>query len=103
MYDKNVPMILVTGATGAVGSALIKQLAATDTNIRALTRDPENAAWMKEFDINVVKGNFQDAASLDGALDGIDKAFLLSGIDRDQVELQGNFVEAAQRADIQTS
>lgn len=36
-------MIVVTGATGNVGRALVSQLTAADTPVRALTRDPQRA------------------------------------------------------------
>ena len=67
------PSILVTGATGNVGGALVGQLAATGVAARALVRrDVQLPAG-----IEPVRGDLTDPASLDGALDGVDRAFLV--------------------------
>jgi uncharacterized protein YbjT (DUF2867 family) len=36
-------MILITGATGTVGSAVLTRLSAQDVEVRAVTRDPRKA------------------------------------------------------------
>ena len=37
-------MILITGATGTVGSEVVKRLSAQGVQVRAVTRDPRKAA-----------------------------------------------------------
>lgn len=44
-------MIVVTGATGNVGRALVGRLAAADRPVRALTRDPQRAALPKGAEV----------------------------------------------------
>ncbi|GIG64827.1 NAD(P)H-binding protein [Phytomonospora endophytica] len=67
------PKILVTGATGKVGGALVAQLHAAGVPVRALVR--------READfpagVETVRGDLGDPATLDAALDGIDAVFLV--------------------------
>ena len=66
-------MILVTGATGQVGRAVIGQLAGT-TPVRALVRDRAAAADLGS--VEIACGSFEDAASLSRALDAVETVFL---------------------------
>ncbi|MDN3021810.1 SDR family oxidoreductase [Streptomyces sp. S.PB5] len=68
-------MILVTGATGTIGSEVVRQLAARGEKIRALTRDPGRA--QVPAGVEVVRGDFLDQPSLEAALAGVDAAFLV--------------------------
>ncbi|MFJ3303761.1 NAD(P)H-binding protein [Streptomyces sp. NPDC086549] len=68
-------MILVTGATGTIGSEVVRQLAARGEKVRALTRDPAKARVPSGVD--VVRGDYLDPASLTGAMPGVTAAFLL--------------------------
>ena len=67
-------MILVTGATGNVGSQTVRLLAARQADVRALVRDPSRAPSAGE----VVVGDFDDAGSLDAAMRGVDTVVLVS-------------------------
>ncbi|MGW5427160.1 NAD(P)H-binding protein [Streptomyces sp. NPDC004059] len=68
-------MILVTGATGTIGSDVVRQLAARGEKVRALTRDPAKARV--PAGVEVVRGDFHEPASLGSALEGVTAAFLL--------------------------
>lgn len=68
-------MILVTGATGTIGSDVVRQLAARGEKVRALTRDPAKARVPAV--VEVVRGDFREPASLQAALEGVTAAFLL--------------------------
>ncbi len=65
--------ILVTGATGNVGGAVVTQLRAAGVPVRALVRGeadfPEG--------VQAVRGDLGDPASLDPALEGVDSVFLV--------------------------
>ncbi|GAA4532157.1 NAD(P)H-binding protein [Amycolatopsis samaneae] len=68
--------ILVTGATGNVGGALVDQLAGReDVTVRALVRRPE-AAKLPDG-VEAVRGDLSDPASLRTALTGVDSVFLV--------------------------
>lgn len=63
--------ILVTGATGNVGRHVVAGLLERGADARALTRDPSKITTA------AVRGDLSDPASLDAALDGVDRVFLL--------------------------
>ena len=90
-------MILVTGATGLVGGAVVRQLAAQGVPVRALVRSREKAAEIAGPTVETVVGDFGRPETLGPALQGVTRALLISHHDVRQVELQGNFVEAARR------
>ncbi len=84
-------MILVTGATGNVGSALLKELHAFDAGpLRGLTRDRPRASLPEG--VEAVEGDFADAVSLRAALDGVRSMFLVSrlGPDADVLDVARN-------------
>lgn len=65
--------ILVTGASGFAGSALLPRLVAAGHDVRAFARDPARVA----HDVPVVRGDMTTGAGLDEALDGVDVAYYL--------------------------
>ncbi|MGO4757163.1 SDR family oxidoreductase, partial [Streptomyces sp. 2MCAF27] len=70
-------MILVTGATGNIGSALLKELRASGAGpLRGLTRDAARAGF--PAGVEAVEGDFARVASLGPALDGVRALFLPS-------------------------
>jgi uncharacterized protein YbjT (DUF2867 family) len=90
-------VILVTGATGLVGGAVVRRLAAQGVPVRALVRSPEKAAALAGPTVQTRVGDFARPETLGPALEGVTRALLISHHDVRQVELQGNFVEAARR------
>lgn len=96
-------MILVTGATGALGAATIDfLLKKRPTNqIAALVRDEAKAAPLKEKGIEVRIGDYNDVPSMVRAFQGVDKLLFVSSNDienRSQQHL--NVVEAAKQAQV---
>src|SRR5262249_4073493 len=69
-------MILVTGATGHVGSELLTMLMRSNERVRAMTRRPEQARFPSG--VEVVRADFDDAASLRAALNGVSGLFLMT-------------------------
>lgn len=64
--------ILVTGATGKVGSRLSKRLAKRADRVRALVRDATRAGELSAAGVELVKGDLLDADSLALAVRGVD-------------------------------
>ena len=93
-------MILLTGATGTSGTPIVRALLARAERVRVLARDPEKAAATLGDDVEIVRGDFADPQSIEAAMEGVERALLLSGPARDLVELESNFIDAATRAGV---
>lgn len=93
-------MILVTGATGTIGSELIRLLSAKGKTFRAYVRNSKKARDMNIPNMEIFEGDLADTKALDRALLGVSRVFLLSSPDPGQVELQGNVVRAAKKAHV---
>jgi len=92
-------MILVSGATGTNGSEIVRLLSSAGVPVRALVRSQAKASAIASLPgVELVEGDFDNPASLEAALQGIEKAFMLPPFVNNMVELQHNFIEAAKRA-----
>lgn len=89
-------MLLVTGATGKVGTAVLAELANGPHQVRALVGDSSKLA-IRAPNIEVVTGDFSDPTQLDSVFNGVDAAFIASALEAKMVENQLKFVEAAKR------
>jgi uncharacterized protein YbjT (DUF2867 family) len=67
--------VLVTGATGRIGSLVVDELLRADASVRALARRPEDAPL--PMGVEVVPGDFTVPSSLDAALDGVAAVFFV--------------------------
>jgi uncharacterized protein YbjT (DUF2867 family) len=93
-------MILITGATGTNGREILKQLSAKGVRARAMVRKREDTKLPRTLNVEFVRGNFDDATSLDAALAGVERAFLLSPDSAEQVAREANFIRVAKRAGV---
>ncbi len=71
--------VLVTGATGNVGGAIVSALQADGVPVRALVRDASKASF--PAGVESVAGDLTRPAEWASALDGVDGVFLMSGYD----------------------
>ncbi len=73
-------MILVTGATGKLGRAIVEQLLelVPAEQIGVSVQDPEKARDLEQRGVRVRKGNFDDAASLAHAFEGASQVLIVS-------------------------
>lgn len=67
--------ILVTGSTGTIGSEVVAQLAGSEVQVRALTRNSQKAVM--PAGVEVAQGDLTDPASLDRCLAHVDAVFLV--------------------------
>lgn len=96
--------ILVTGATGELGAAVIDALLQKTeaTNLVALARDVNKAQNLSARGIEVRKGDYSDFDSLIAAFKGIDKLYFVSGNDLTaRVAQHENVAKAAKAAGVQ--
>ena len=95
--------ILVTGATGQLGSYLINKLLekVSHEEITALVRDENKAEALKNKGVQIIVGNYEDRASLVKAFKGIDKLYFISSSEmKSRVEQHENVVKAAVEAKV---
>ena len=91
-------MILVTGATGAVGSELLRLLSQAGVSTRALTRNPQKAQKLPH--VTWVVGDLAKPETLGPVFEGAQKLFLLPTYYEDMVTLQHNAIVAARAAGV---
>jgi uncharacterized protein YbjT (DUF2867 family) len=102
-------MLLLTGATGLVGSALLRRLVAEGAQVRCLVRDPRRLGAQR-VRVQIALGDLTDPQSFRNAMRGVDTVVHLAASIRDQPrgsieELNGiatwRMVQAAQRQDVE--
>lgn len=87
--------LLVTGATGNVGSQVIRELLERDVLVRAFVRDRERASAMLGEGVELAVGDFGDPESLRRALEGVEGVFLACANQPRQVEYETRVIDAA--------
>jgi uncharacterized protein YbjT (DUF2867 family) len=102
-------MLLLTGATGLVGSALLPRLLAEGQTVRCLVRDPRRLGPQR-VRVQIALGDLTDPPSFRNAMRGVDTVVHLAASTRDQPrgsieELAAiatwRMVDAAQRAGVE--
>jgi uncharacterized protein YbjT (DUF2867 family) len=100
-------MFLVMGITGQVGGATAQRLLAQGKKVRALVRNREKATNWAAQGVELVDGDWNEAAALERALEGVDGAFVMLpsvwAPSPDFKEARGviaNYVEALTRAPV---
>jgi uncharacterized protein YbjT (DUF2867 family) len=98
-------MFLVTGITGKVGGATARHLLAQGKKVRALVRDRAKAASWSDQGVELVDGDWNNAAAIERALKGVDGAFVMlpavwapSPDFREAKGVIANYVEALTKA-----
>lgn len=81
--------ILVTGATGKVGSRLVPRLLAKGLDIRILVRDESKVQHLKDLGAEVVTGDINNPETLPAAVKGIDTIIHVAGYFRNMQDAEG--------------
>jgi uncharacterized protein YbjT (DUF2867 family) len=76
-------VILLTGATGNIGSAVLRRLTAKGERVRCLVRDPRRLG-AERVRVQIALGDLADPASFRNALRGVDTVVHLAAAIRDQ-------------------
>jgi uncharacterized protein YbjT (DUF2867 family) len=87
-------VILVTGATGNVGSQVVREVVARQGAVRAFVRDRAKAAALLPG-VEVATGDFSDLDSLRRAMEGVEAVFLASADGPDKVRHETQVIDTA--------
>ncbi len=89
--------VLVGGATGRQGNAVVDELLARGYSVRGLTRKPgsKGAIALADKGVEVVQGDYADPDSLLAAMQGVATVFFYSGFARNEVAEGNNVINAA--------
>jgi uncharacterized protein YbjT (DUF2867 family) len=93
----NSGKVLVTGATGNTGSGLIPALRSAGADVRAFVRDESKAQPLKDMGVEIVVGDLDQPETIDPAVEGVDKIYLLTWNGPAQAQQTQNVIEAAKR------
>jgi uncharacterized protein YbjT (DUF2867 family) len=97
-----IPKILVTGATGTTGNAVVRQLSAAGIPARALVRNPAKAASVDLPHIEIIAGDLSDPASLAIAMEGVEALYLNIVPSTESLHQIDNAIAAAKAAGLST-
>ena len=92
-------MILITGAAGTVGRAVLDQVRKAGKPFKAMYRNAEDARKAPPG-VPTVLADFADAKSLKQALQGVDTVFLVCSPIPQLVELEGNMIDGCKETGV---
>lgn len=78
----------------------MKILLARGAKVRVMVRNPDKAAGLRGSGVELAKGDFADPASMESAMRGCERAFLLPPVDQGMVAAQEAFIDAVKRAGV---
>ena len=90
--------VLVTGATGNVGSGLVPALKQAGVDVRALVHEEVKAQPLRDLGVEVVLGDLEDPKTSETAVAGVDKIYLLVTNGPTAKDQATNVIRAAARA-----
>jgi uncharacterized protein YbjT (DUF2867 family) len=100
-------VVLVTGATGRQGGAVVRHMQTQGWKLRALVRNPADgrAKSLTDWGVDVVRGDLEDSGSLADALRGAWGVYSVQDFwsvgARREVQQGKNLAEAAKKADVE--
>src|SRR5579872_6197597 len=92
-------MILITGASGTVGRAVLAEVARSGRKHRAMYRSAAEAA-KAAAGTEAVVADFADKASLRAALAGVESVFLVCSPIPELAQMEANAIEAGEAAGV---
>ncbi|WP_226530627.1 SDR family oxidoreductase [Metabacillus niabensis] len=96
--------ILVTGATGKLGSKVVESLlkSVPASNLVVSVRNPEKAEELRNRGLEVRQGDFDHPETLNSAFKGIDRLLIISadGDNETRIQQHANAVQAAERSGV---
>ena len=93
-------MILITGASGTVGKAVLQEVRRKDSKVRAMFRSKKEAAKAPSGSQAVV-ADYADKKSLRNAVDGVASVFVVCSPSPQLVELERNVLDVCQESGVE--
>jgi uncharacterized protein YbjT (DUF2867 family) len=94
-------IVLVTGATGNTGSALLRLPEERGVPVRAMVRQEHDVVNLGGSSASIVMGDFDDARAIAAALDGVKSAYLVTPSSINAEAQQMRFAELASAAGVE--
>lgn len=94
-------MILLSGATGKVGSAACLELDRAGVPFRVLVRDRNKFALKDSENAEILEGDLENEADVKQAMRGVTKAFLLMANHPGQMDIEQRFASIAEQSGVQ--
>ena len=91
-------LVLITGAAGRVGSALLDRLSDADVELRVLSHDESKAQSLRSRGVEVIQGDFLKPETLGPALDQVTAVFLATPIHAEQITQASNVIQAVRNS-----
>ena len=91
-------MILVTGASGTVGRALVRQLSDRGAAFKAMVRKGADRDALERAGVATVVADYTDSARLSEAMTGIEQVYLIGPADPPHISREGAVIDAARQA-----
>jgi uncharacterized protein YbjT (DUF2867 family) len=105
--NADLPVVLLTGASGYIGGRLIPLLERQPVALRCLARTPDKLRPVIRPSTQVFKGDVLDAPSLNEALQGVHTAYYLvhlmtdsKDFEKDDKQAASNFADAAKKSGV---
>ncbi|MEL6187948.1 MAG: SDR family oxidoreductase [Myxococcota bacterium] len=92
--------ILVTGATGTIGSQIVEPLIQAEATVRAAVRSRSRASALEAQGAEIVEYDIEQGQGVEEAFAGVDRAFLLTPFVPDFSALTIRALEAARKAGV---
>lgn len=87
--------VLISGATGTTGSAVVDALVAADVPVRALTRSEGNVAALRRPGVDAVAAAYDDPAALERAFADVVAAYIVTPSSPEMATVEGALARAA--------
>ncbi len=98
-----LPTILVTGATGKTGAAVVKELRAKGWPVRAVVRQPDvRSQALARLGAEIVVADLFDPDQMLDALRGVQRAYYVSPFDPYMIQAAVTFSVAARQAKLES-
>jgi uncharacterized protein YbjT (DUF2867 family) len=102
-FREEIVMILVTGASGLNGSAVIREFARHKQPVRGLVRNARKSQALKLDclpEVEIVEGDMLQPATLGPAFRDVDRVLLISSANDRLLETQCTFIDAAKKSGV---